>query len=121
VKQHQQHPRSVRDWFLHKNSHFKMTVSQHLVCDWLSTVFLEGKQIEQAMLKKWSQEITERYCEPVRHYHTGQHLTDMMIHLESCKDLIADQTSLTFAVLFHEYEFIKNMYLFFHLYSSCYI
>ena len=64
-------------------------------------------EIDSSTCEKWWKVIHDHYCEPWRHYHTLDHVEDMLRHLDSCKKQVKSLPEVALAIYFHEY--VKNI------------
>ena len=80
-------------------------MSKDSVSHWLRRLELQPLQIPSEMLDKWEEEVCRRYTEEQRHYHTLQHIADMISHFEQWKVQIKNPLSVLLAIIFHEYVF----------------
>ena len=54
-------------------------------------------------IDRWWQRIVEHYTETARHYHTLDHVKDMMrLFREHCDGLVASPAAIVLAIVFHE-------------------
>ncbi|XP_076462765.1 uncharacterized protein LOC143295085 [Babylonia areolata] len=72
------------------------------VLSWLNEPGMQVLNISTEMVKKWGEEISHRYSENRRHYHTLKHLSDMMKLLHTWGESIRDYPAVVLAVLFHD-------------------
>lgn len=59
----------------------------------------------QDLAEEMFAEITARYTEAGRHYHTLAHLTDLLRLFDEYRDLIQDQATVLFAIWYHDFVF----------------
>ena len=54
-------------------------------------------------VERWWDEITRRYSEKQRHYHTLDHIADMVARWKGRRDKLQDPNLVAYAIFFHEY------------------
>ena len=59
-------------------------------------------EIDSCACEKWWDIIHDHYCEPWRHYHTLNHIQDMLRHLDLCKKQLKGSQEVALAIYFHE-------------------
>lgn len=76
------------------------TMEQYVKNQWISTCNEVGVTRNTSL--KWWEYIATKYKEEQRHYHTLQHIHDMLLHVASYRHLLASPSDVTLAVFFHE-------------------
>lgn len=84
-------------------------MEQNLKSQWVSVCNgVVVAQAEDATLKWWEY-IATRYNEKQRHYHTLQHIHDMLVDAAAYKHLLKSPKDVALAIFFHEYVVCECM------------
>ena len=70
----------------------------HLVVAWTRL----SVDLNESICEKWRNRVCELYSEPHRYYHTLIHVEDMLQMKEQYKDRLVNETSVDYAIIFHE-------------------
>jgi predicted metal-dependent HD superfamily phosphohydrolase len=54
-------------------------------------------------IQKWRDDLTARYTEPQRHYHTIEHIYSMLLCFDGDAPLIQDKIAMKLAIFFHDW------------------
>lgn len=55
------------------------------------------------LIEQHWRDISEKYSDKKRHYHNLDHLSNMLVHLQPCRELVVEWNSVLFALFYHDY------------------
>ncbi|KAK7491937.1 hypothetical protein BaRGS_00016783, partial [Batillaria attramentaria] len=68
---------------------------------WLRSLSENAVKLSSDCFEKWCREISRRYSEKWRFYHTLKHISDMMTQFGRWRNNITDRDAVVLAILFH--------------------